>query len=121
MSQEHDTQRETTGERLVRIETLLQGLDRNLQQHIKDEEKELMETRRIITDHISSQATLTGDLAQVRRDVHDVQQRVKAIEGEVANLIKNKTFIVAWASGAASVITLLGTAVIWLASKFFGA
>lgn len=113
------TAEETTGERLVRIETLMSMMKDALLQHIQDEEKELSETRKLMQDHINSTMNVGEDMRAMKRDMHDMQSRMKSLEVEVKELTKNKTFLMAWAAGAGSVITLIGTLGAWIASKLF--
>lgn len=112
------TNEETTGERLVRIEVLLASMKEALVAHMVDEEKALNDTRSLITDHIKSTGTVGEDLRAMRRDMHDMQGRMKALETEVQTLTKNKTWVMAWAAGAGSVVTAFVGLAIWFFQHF---
>jgi len=109
---------ETQGERLVRIEVLLGTMKDALVAHIQDEELDLKETRQLVQDHIRSTGSVGEDLRAMRKDMHDMQKRMETLEIEVRELTKNKTMLMAWAAGAGSVITLIGTLGAWIMSKF---
>lgn len=98
---------ETTGERLVRIEVLLGTMKEALVAHIQDEDIQLLETKTMIQEHIKSTGTVGEDLRAMRRDMHDMQKRMETLEKEVNTLSANRTWVMAWAAGAGSVITLI--------------
>jgi len=106
----HDTvdrARETSGERLVRIETLLSAMTVALNAHMAGEERELNEMRGEIREHIRGTSSLGEDVRQVSKDVHTMSVRLTALEREVSSLVKSKVTIVAWAAGAGAVVSLL--------------
>lgn len=108
----------STGERLVRIETLMGMMKDALVQHIQDEEKELLETRSLIVEHINATSTVGEDLRAMRRDLHDMQKKMENLEKEVNTLSKNRTWVMAWAAGAGSVITGIVALAGWLIHYF---
>jgi hypothetical protein len=99
--------RETSGERLVRIETLLAGMTAALNAHMRDGEREMAEMRSEIRDHLKGSTSLGEDVRQMSKDVHAMSGRLSALETEVATLVKSKLTIVSWAAGAGAVVSLL--------------
>lgn len=115
----HPDHRETTGERLVRIETILGSMSESLKRHITDEEKELADTKRMITENIAANSAFVVGMEAMKRDMHEMQLRMKSLESEVQILVKNKTFALAWASGAGSILTLLSGGAVWMLTRLF--
>lgn len=102
-----DPHRETTGERLVRIETLMQGLLRALNEHIRGQEKELQVMKDAIKGHLADTAGLGGDVRQLSVDVKDMKDKVTSLEKEVRILSESKSKVIAWAAGVSATVSAL--------------
>lgn len=112
--------RETTGERLVRIETLMTTVLQSLQAHIRDEEGELLEMKQALKEHIAGTSSISGDVRQLSTDVKQMKEKVELLEKEVRVLSESKSKVVAWAAGVSATVSAL-----WIAAgdhftKWFG-
>jgi hypothetical protein len=115
---QHQIETHTQGERLIRMETILEGIGRTLQDHIRQEDVDRAELNQTLKTHIENMTKQGDDLKVLKRDMSEMQTRMTSIESEVKELLKNKQFALAWAAGAGSVITLIGTLGAFILSKF---
>ncbi len=99
--------RETTGERLVRIETLMNTVLNSLHAHIRDEEKELKEFADTLKVHLEENARLNVDVRELSRDIREMKAKLGELEREVSALTKSKTTMIAWAAGVSATISAL--------------
>ena len=102
-----DPHRETTGERLVRIETMMHSMVEALRAHMKDEEKELLEMKDVLKQHIEENGRVTVDVRELSRDVREMGAKLATLEKEVGLLTKSRTQVVAWAAGVSATISAL--------------
>lgn len=109
---------ESSGERLVRIETLLGSMRESMERANREHEKELLSTRQLVIEHIKSTSNVGEDLRHMRKDMHDMQLRMKALETKVEELTRNKLWALAWAAGAGSMITLMAGVGVWIMKLF---
>lgn len=99
--------RETTGERLVRIETLMQSVVASIQQHIRDEEKDLKEMKDNLQSHIAENGRLMVDVRELSHDVRAMKTKLGELEKEVNLLTKSRTTVIAWAAGVSATVSAL--------------
>jgi hypothetical protein len=118
MTPQHQIETHTQGERLIRMETILEGIGRTLQDHIRQEDVDRAELNQTLKTHIENMTKQGDDLKVLKRDMSEMQTRMTSIESEVKELLKNKQFALAWAAGAGSVITLIGTLGAFILSRF---
>jgi len=115
-----DRARETTGERLVRIETILTHLGVMLEQHIREEEKEFVEMREDFKLHLQNTGTVGEDVRALSREIKLMQDRMVSLETQVTLLSKTKLQIVAWAGGVSATMSALWIVAGERISRLFG-
>jgi predicted nuclease with TOPRIM domain len=99
--------RETTGERLVRIETLMQTVLNSLHIHIRDEEKDLKEFKDALKMHMEENGRLNVDVRELSRDIREMKAKLSELEKEVQALSRTRLSVIAWAGGVSATISAL--------------
>jgi hypothetical protein len=99
--------RETTGERLVRIETLMTTVLNSLHAHIRDEERALKEMKDTLKAHMDETARVNVDVRELGVDVRAIKEKLGELEKEVFALSKAKTSVIAWAAGVSATVSAL--------------